>query len=71
MVILALFCTFTVQITILPLLFLSSVVIPRIDITLTANGTELLRQLDVLQYSDDMGYDISIKVLDIVQNNVV
>ena len=47
------------------------VVIPRIDITLTSNGTELLRQLDVLQYSDDMGCDIYIKVLDIVQNNVV
>ncbi len=48
-----------------------TVIIPRIEIRLTQHGMDELQQLDVLQDSDDLGIEIFMTALNIVQQYII
>ena len=47
-----------------------SIVVPRVDIQLTDAGLEELQQVIVQQHSDDLGCDIYLNVLNIIESNI-
>lgn len=48
-----------------------SIVVPRVDIQLTDAGLEELQQVNVHQHSDDLGCDIFLNVLNIIEINIL